>query len=573
MAVTDPTGARPRLEALARWWAPSLVAVLLGAFVLLAAGSVARPYLFDEANFLFQAQAIARTGIPYANMGYMGDRGEVTTRFQYGLWHPPLYLYLLGLNARLFGGAEVAARGMGIACMLLSAGLVYALARAVAESPARGRALGALALALFLLSPLTVQSAVVVDIDGTVLLPLVTLWVLAYLRLAQAPPQRRLLVLGGLLALALWAKTTTPLLLPVAAVLYEGLRGRWRAGALEALGVVGLGVGGFLASWAAVAGWLGLPFAMPFEWNAWQFQDASNYTRGWLGDWARMRQELAPALVWASPYLVALLGLVAVARARQWVRGAGARPVDLPLLVGLLVFGFYFIKLAANFPKYHVGMLPFGSVAAAWWLLGAWHGGPAGPRWLVAGALVGAGTLHLALVGDAWMWTPALVWEPVPLLVAVGLFVVGVLALSPWRCPRWAHWAGLLLVVLYLGWAIGVDVVQARADYSTHYYYGTRGQREAAAALDALGHEGPWIGPKEVAWYARNQYYIDSDTFWWLVIARGFQFRGSVLGYDVPVVVVWTMDPAVRAFFEAQLGERYVLHGEIADYAIWRRRE
>jgi hypothetical protein len=286
-----------------------------------------------------------------------------------------------------------------------------------------------------------------------------------------------------------------------------------------------------------------------------------------------MQQELAPALVWASPYLVALLGLVAVARARQWVRGAGARPVDLPLLVGLLLFGCYFIKLAANFPKYHVGMLPFWSVAAGWWLVSAWHGLPASGRWLVAGALVGTGAFHLAQVGDAWMWTPALVWEPLPLLVAVGLFVVGVLALGPWRRPRWARGAGALLVVLYLGWAVGVDAVQARADYSTNYYYGTRGQREAAAALDALAHEGPWIGPKEVAWYARNQYYIDSDTFWWLVIARGFHFQGSVLGYDVPVVVVWTMDPAVRAFFEAQLGGRYALHSEIADYAIWRRRD
>ena len=59
---------------------------------------------------MFQARAIADTGIPYANMGYMGDRGRVTTREYYGLWHPPLYIYLLGLDVKLFGATEPSAR-------------------------------------------------------------------------------------------------------------------------------------------------------------------------------------------------------------------------------------------------------------------------------------------------------------------------------------------------------------------------------------------------------------------------------------------------------------------------------
>src|SRR5207244_2230929 len=155
-----------------RWATPApwLLATLLVLFAAAAAQSAARPYLFDEANFLFQARAIADHGIPYANMGYMGDRGRITEREQYGLWHPPLYLYMLGLNVRLFDGAEAAVRGMGVGIMLLTALVVYALGHTVAAGAARGRACGLLAVALFLVSPLVVQSAVVVDIDGTLLL-------------------------------------------------------------------------------------------------------------------------------------------------------------------------------------------------------------------------------------------------------------------------------------------------------------------------------------------------------------------------------------------------------------------
>src|SRR5205807_616785 len=115
-----------------------------------------------------------------------------------------------------------------------------------------------------------------------------------------------------------------------------------------------------------------LPFEMPFQWTAWELFDASKYTRSWLGDLVRMRGELAPPLVWTSPYLVVAFGAVAVARAAHWLRTRQTEPVDFLVLLGGLIFAAYFIKLAANFPKYHVGMLPFWAAALAWWLVDWW---------------------------------------------------------------------------------------------------------------------------------------------------------------------------------------------------------
>jgi 4-amino-4-deoxy-L-arabinose transferase-like glycosyltransferase len=503
-------------------------------------------------------------------MGHMGDRGAVVGREHYGLWHPPLYLYLLGLNVKLFGGSEYAARGMGIALVAATALVVYALGYTVGRGRRRPLC-GLLATALFLASPLVVQSSVVIDIDGTLLLLAVTLWALLYLRWERAATPTRLAALGGLLAVGLWCKTSTPLLLPIAVVGYQALARRPARGLRHAAAVVAVGVPLFLATWGLVAALTGMPFTMPFEWNVWQFNDASRYTRSWLGDVRRMQAELAPSLVWTTPYLVALYGVVGLVRLAAWLRGQRARPVDFLLLVGSMIFFAYFIKLAANFPKYHVGAMPFLAAAIAWWLT-AWL-----PRthpaerlgWLAA--LGAVATYALWQVRDAWMWENARVWELPALGPALLLFVAAAVASL---VPRWRAAAprlGTGLLVLYLGCALVTDWTQARADYSTHFYYGTRGQREAAELLDATRYDGVWVGPKEIAWYAGNQHFVDADTFWWLVIARGMRFDGRVLGYEPRVVVVWTMDPEVRHFFWQRLTGRYEQVSEAGDYAIWVR--
>src|SRR4051794_16376349 len=300
--------AQPTARRLKPPWHQVALVALLALFAATAARGADHPFLFDETNFMFQARAIAETGIPYANMGYMGDRGRVTTRAYYGLWHPPLYIYLLGLDVKLFGATEPSARLPGVALMLGTALLVYALGQTVAGGGGRGVACGLLATVLFLASPLVIQSALVVDIDGTLLLLVVTGWVLLYLRCQQATDWRRLAVLGALLALAFWTKLTTPLALVGAVVLYQALAGRWRLGLRQAGVILGIALPLFLATWWLVATLVGLPFEMPFQWTAWELFDASKYTRSWLGDAARMRDELAPALAWTSPYLVGAFG-------------------------------------------------------------------------------------------------------------------------------------------------------------------------------------------------------------------------------------------------------------------------
>ena len=65
---------------------------------------MARPYVYDEAAFSFAGHAVAQTGIPLSNVGHMQTEtpGDYSKRYNWALWHPPLYIFILG-NASACG--------------------------------------------------------------------------------------------------------------------------------------------------------------------------------------------------------------------------------------------------------------------------------------------------------------------------------------------------------------------------------------------------------------------------------------------------------------------------------------
>src|SRR5712691_3145283 len=145
------------------------LALVLGAaalYVALVAAQMNRPLMYDDANFALAARAVADTGVPYGNQGWMSERGDFSQREQWALWHPPLYVYLDGLLARLGGWTPPVLRLPGLLGGLIAALLTYSLTRELTRGPpAMRHVAGSVAAALFLLCPLVVQSALVLDID------------------------------------------------------------------------------------------------------------------------------------------------------------------------------------------------------------------------------------------------------------------------------------------------------------------------------------------------------------------------------------------------------------------------
>src|SRR5207253_2198265 len=186
-------------------------------YLVLVGRQLGRPLMYDDANFALAARAVAETGLPFGNQGWMSERGDFLQREQWALWHPPLYVYADGLAARLGGWTPPVLRALGVTGGLATAALTYVLAADLTHGPREMKSVaGGLAAALVLVCPLVVQSTLVLDIDFPLLLPLTLLFVLLYARLEGA--HRAWLWLAPLFALLLWSKMTNPVALVAVAV-------------------------------------------------------------------------------------------------------------------------------------------------------------------------------------------------------------------------------------------------------------------------------------------------------------------------------------------------------------------
>jgi hypothetical protein len=624
-AAGAPASSRviPAVPPLRAWWprawvGPALtLAAWLGALaVVAAAGALAwsmirpqlgKPYVYDEAAFAFAGHAVARTGVPYSNVGHMQAEtpGDFSKRFNWALWHPPLYVFTLGFAFRQWGETEQVARLVGVALNAAVALVVFAMAALLLAQRTRAAPLyAALGVALYVTNPYVIQSALLLDIDGTVLVATVALLGLAYLLLLHSTrpvrhPATALLV--GLaavcLALSLWAKMTTSLALVAAAALYRAVATRpwrpWRA-LVEAPLIAGAGAALFLATWSAACAATGMPFAMPFRILAVELGDAAHSTHGWRENPRVVLELVSYVALWVSPYLLLLFVWAGLARLADLVVGPvfrlaarvarrpwagepwGAWPIDFVLLAGGAIGAAYLIKLAASFPKYHITMMPFWAVGVAYLLSRyvprlAWWELP-----VYGVVLAGMAGYFVSFVGDQQVLfrgydfiVPLLVW---PAALGLAFLVLGA-ALGKTHLPRQLAILGVLLT---FAWSWGVDLAQSQADYSTAYNYGTAGQKETAAYLDTIVEpDEPYLASRDVAYYAKNQRFVDQDTWWEHVTrldAKGIKvFDGHIAGQRVNVLALFLWDPTLGTIAHAYLDPNYQVVYQSGPYVVFTR--
>ncbi len=522
-------------------------------FLFCVCPRLGRPLAYDEVNFALGGEAVAATGRPFARAGFMEDRGALDREFQYALWHPPLYIYTLGLAYALFGVGEAQGRLVGVAGTLAAGLLLFNLVRRLTGDSRPAAA----ALGLFLVHPLTVQSSLLLDIDGSVLLPLFLAAVLAASDLIARPSAGGVVRAGLGFGLALAAKLTTPLAIPPALGLIlagRGLKGRaWALAAAVAL----LGAAFFLGVWGAVSLRFGLPFTMPFEVTFVEFLLAlggglAGVETGW----------------WLSPPLLVLFGWALGRRVRSWAGGRKPGPADFVALLGAATLGAYLPRTAGYFPRYQIAALPLVVATVAAELAGT-SGGPGRRALFGAGLGAAAGlTAGFALGDGPFFWTAGSYGSP-PVVGTASLLGGLALAALPGRQTPAGFVLGLAAV--FVGWAVATDLVQRPAPYSTAYFYGSAGNVEAARLLDGLLGPGEYyVGAKEVAYYAPNRNYIDMHTAYALLAGQA-AFEGRLLGREVRVWALFTRDPGLRAFFEAKLGPAYRPAARAGDYVIYVR--
>lgn len=467
---------------------PVAYALLLAAVAAGAAACIIlqinRPLVADEPQFVDVAYSLAYTAQP---MGYSGSEWNSV------LSHPLLYHSLVAVPVGLAGKAPWAGRLVGVISFFAAGALLWAVVRRIT-----GERWGPfLAVLLYALHPLAVQSALLVEID-TAVLPLLALLFIWYLvrhdfRLDGAA----WLVFGLLSGVTLAAKMTTPpLMLAALGLYYLAARRPRQLAYLAASAAVGVAL--FAAYYFPYCALRGLPVWEPFA-HLW----ARAAPGGAFGGVVLKRA--VRIVLWLGLPFLATYAMVAAQRGRRWF-GEGPPAVAFGALAALVVLIFYLLVGGDGygFVKYHAPMVPLVAL-----VLGA-SLGPELAReskatLLFLGAL--AFVYYLLVARDPLYW-PYVAREAREVFAAppgdvtraltlTGAFVVLPLIAFVVMTRRGGRTLAFVLLAVAAGPAL--DVWHAYVDYEHRYNYGERGLAEAAAELRELPAHLNIVVPVDVA--------------------------------------------------------------------------
>jgi hypothetical protein len=489
-----------------------LLAAVGAAAAYFISARINEPLVADEPQFVDVAASLAAEARP---MAYSGSTYNAVVS------HPLLYHSLLAAPVAFAGKAPWAARLVGALALFGAAALLWFAAREVTAE----RWAPALAVGLFLLHPLALQSALLVEID-TAVLPLFAAAFLFFLARRRFELGGRGWLAFGLLAgLSLMAKlTTTPLLLLALAAFYVV---RWRPRQLLYLAAAAAVAAAAFAAYYLPLGLLrGLPLAEPF---------AHSFARGLEAgalSWPLLLKRGLRLGLWLGVPFAAAFFLTFAQRARRRFRDTpDAMLFALVAAAAVLIFYLVVGGDGYGFVKYHAPMMPL----AAFALAVAW--GPAlakESKWTLLFLGAAAFAFYLLVVRDPLYW-PYIAREAREVylsppgevnkaLALTGAFVLLPLPAFVVMTRRGGRTASFVILAAVASPAL--DCWQLRAPYEVRYNYGERGFKDAVAEVAAPA-DMTIVVPVDVAFaegYRRRHVAVedllgDRDAFYARVVA------------------------------------------------------
>jgi hypothetical protein len=462
-----------------------LLAVVAGAAATAIIFQINQPLVADEPQFVDVAHSLATTALP---MGYSGSDWNPV------LSHPLLYHSLVAVPVGLAGKAPWAGRLIGVLAFFGTGVLLWFTTKA-----ATGERWGPfVAVLLYGLHPLALQSSLLVEIDTAVLplAALVTIWFLV--RRDFDLSSYGWVGLGLLFGVSLMAKLTTPPLLLAALFVYYLVRRQFgRAG--RVVPAAALGVAVFALYYVPYCLIKGLPIAEPFVHS---FGRAAAPTAAFG---ATVLKRAVKLVLWLGvPFLLAYI-MTAFRRVRRLP--AEAHPaIPYAGLAAAAIFVFYLLigGDGYGFVKYHAPMV---SLVAL--VLGAVFGPAlAKESWrtvLFLGALALA--YNVLVLRDPLYWpyiareaTDVLLARPEEVrkaLVLTAAFVLVPVIAFLVMTRRGGRTMAFVILAATAGPAL--NVWHVLADYEHRYNYGERGLAEAAASLEAVPAGKAVVVPVDVA--------------------------------------------------------------------------
>ncbi len=515
-------------------------------FTFLAAGSISRDYIMDEVDFSDSGRAIAETGIP------LFYRSEAVPEV-YGLWHPPLMMYLIGISFLALGHSEVAARLVPFVLSLGTVILIYLLALKLTER----KDVAVVSCLLYVINPYVIQSSLLLDIDGGLLTFAITLFFYLYLTLGK----NRFIVLPLAFAFVLWSKLGSAPLIIFVLFLYSYFK---KGDTKEVFFFAIIGSVVFLLTWFGFSYFMGLPFEAPFHHNIGIMRFFYMNEMGLqkylleIAYWG-----VRNTVFWITPFF-ALLVLYSLHKKKTF------NEISVLSLYAVLVFLQYIILRPAawGFPKYYAPMMPIFSILIAEMIVSEGY-----VDWLKSKKSVFIGILSVMyffiFLGDPFFASPDNYTRLLQAVLRSIIFLTPIaLATLYFRLEERLDWTKAFVfscIILTFSTSVFLSAVQWQADYSTSYAYGRTGTKEVAEYVKG---NGIIIAPKDVVFYSgeRNfvldEIYDDPEKFSEIVSEHDIEYIVTCDGY-----MCW-VNEEVQEIVDSQ----YDLKERIGTYKVYKTR-
>lgn len=468
-----------------------------GLLVVLAAAMWWQPILADEWDFYRAAT------------NWSEDRWLIP--------HPHAYVHLTQLSFLIFGQSIGSARLIGVLAALINLALIPPLVHAFFDHEKHAHWIASGAIWLCALNPMTVQNMMMLDIDNTLLVP-VLLGVLLIWKVAQNwASRRRMAALSLAFAVSLWVKLPTPPLLMGCIGLFHLLRGEIkRTGELTLAALAGGTIFWITFSLYDKLTGFGVDiFGYTFGKAP---SDIGGIVAGAPGMLLLLPQGMGVFVMWLSLPLSALLLVVAAGTIRRLIKRQ-AKDHDLLVVYvsALSLFYALVIKPAWGYPRYQAPVVPVIAILVGALLVSALRALPQRARLVAAGLGAAAFVYKLAIIGDPLWPLYAATFETdtgdlalrlaqganqaIRLAVPIGVALSVACFLSlRWKIRLLAMTAATL-GMLSLADMASTTTIQVPVNYSTRYRY-TYDYDGLLQTIDDLKQTGGYvIAVKDVFYY------------------------------------------------------------------------
>lgn len=542
-------------------------------FVLLSLIQLHKTIAQDELWWLVAAQTYLSVGKPLHYMSYE----------QIQAFSPYLYLFNLVTAMHWFGIQESAARLPGILSGVVSIILIFLSIILLSPKWSRNRLRWATFMSfLYALSPITVQGALIIDIDNTILIPSLLFLCLAFLKYIQKKETLWAILLSVAVMITLWTKLTTSLVVIAMFSTFILLCKENSKYQLSALSSLLIGVVAFILSWYAYCGLYGIPFNQPFD-----YLFASFIKKSSILTKVHFVQHITHFTLWASVFFIGLVVLLlrraifSLQNKQVFQPEYGYLAVSVVIIVGYSIVG----GATFGFPKYQCPAIALVYIAAALIVLNDRLAEDFSFKKGLFIALL-AFLFQYFINGDLiyivrYILRQAAVSSPeiyrkefVLLLIKFGFLVIASAC-----CMAYLYYFrkySLLIVTLFLmlGANSALAFLQAQAPYQTGYNYGAVGTRQTTDfILKKVPRDSTIIAPQEIIYYVKPaSLNYKPDSFWAsassivdvLISPNTSCFVYSIVGNTVNQVQLITSDRTIINL----LRERYS-HVTIGSYEIW----